>query len=82
MAERAVRLSGGREPAVLDALAAAYAETGRFKEAAATARRALALAAEARQQPVVQALQARIALYEAGKPLRTAPAAGTPGARQ
>ena len=37
LAERALQLSGGSEPAVLDALAAAYAEAGRFAEAAAAA---------------------------------------------
>jgi len=82
LAERAARLSGGREPAVLDALAAAYAETGRFQDAAATARRALAQAVAARQQPMVEALQARIALYDAGTPLRAAPPAASSPARR
>jgi hypothetical protein len=40
-AERAARLSGGNDPAVLDVLAAAYAEARRFPEAAKTARRVL-----------------------------------------
>ena len=37
LAERALKLSGGNEPAILGTLAAAYAEAGRFPEAAATA---------------------------------------------
>ena len=41
LAHRAVRLSGGREPAILDTLAAALAEAGRFPEAVQTARMAL-----------------------------------------
>ena len=64
LAEKAVELSGGAEPAMLDSLAAAYAENGRFPEAIATARRALALATQRRNQPLAQALQARIVLYE------------------
>jgi protein O-mannosyl-transferase len=70
LAERAAGLSQGREPAVLDTLAAAYAETGRFTEAVETARKALALATEQNKQSLLQGLQARIALYEAKTPLR------------
>ena len=33
LAERAVQLTGAREPTLLDTLAAAYAEAGRFQEA-------------------------------------------------
>jgi hypothetical protein len=61
-------LSGGREPAVLDTLAAAYAEAGRFPEAVETARRAQALATQQSKRPLVEALAARIALYEARAP--------------
>ena len=39
LAQRAVQLSDGREPAVLGTLAAAYAEAGRFPEAVQTAPR-------------------------------------------
>jgi tetratricopeptide (TPR) repeat protein len=67
LAERAVQLTGGREPATLDTLAAAYAEEGRFAEAAETARRALALATD---QRLVEALKSRISLYEANTPYR------------
>jgi tetratricopeptide (TPR) repeat protein len=70
LAERAVQLSGGREPVILDTLAAAYAEVGRFPEAVETARRALAGAVEANRQNLVDALKARIALYEAKNPMR------------
>ena len=44
LAQRAVRLSGGRQPAILSTLAAAYAEAGRFSEAVETAQQALDLA--------------------------------------
>ena len=73
LAERAAQLSGKREPVILDTLAAAYAEAGRFPEAVETARRALALATEQNQQPLAEALKARIALYEANTPYRGAP---------
>ena len=66
LAAKAVDLSQGKDASMLDALAAAYAETGRFREAGETARRALELA----PQPLVPALKARIAMYERGEPFR------------
>ena len=66
LAAKAVDLSHGKDPSMLDALAAAYAETGRFREAVETARRALDLA----PQPLVPALKARIAMYERREPFR------------
>src|SRR5262249_14724548 len=45
LAERACVLSGGNEASMLDALAAAYAEVGRFPDAVATEQKALSLAA-------------------------------------
>jgi len=73
LAQRAVELSGGRDPALLDTLAAAYAEAGRFPEATRTARRALDLAKQQRDSQLAQALSSRIALYEAGTPFRENP---------
>jgi tetratricopeptide (TPR) repeat protein len=70
LAERAVQLSGNREAATLDTLAAAYAEAGRFPEAVETARRAIALASEQGKQPQVEALKVKVALYEANTPYR------------
>jgi spermidine synthase len=69
-AERAAKLSGGREPAILDALAAAYAESGRFEDAVATAESALAIAAGQNNQAVAETLKSRIELYKARTPLR------------
>jgi tetratricopeptide (TPR) repeat protein len=66
-AQRAKQLLGN-VPGVLDTLAAAYAEAGRFPEALATARKALELTRQQNNQAVANALLARIALYEAGKP--------------
>jgi tetratricopeptide (TPR) repeat protein len=72
LAERAVQVSGGRDPAILDTLGAAYAEAGRFSEAIQTTRRALALATQPEMQPLAEGLKARIALYEAKTPFREA----------
>ncbi len=63
--EQAVSASGSREPASLAMLAAMYAETGKFAEAAATARRALDIAVQGNNQDLAAKLQARIADYEA-----------------
>ena len=82
LAQRAVRLSGGRSPNYLDTLAAAYAEAGRFSEAVQTARTGPGPRRATEQQPLADALRAKIALYEAGKPLRqTLPAPSTPPAK-
>ena len=70
LAERAERLPGGEKPEILDTLAAAYAEAGRFSEAAETARRALVLATQQNDQTLMEGLKARMALYEAGNPFR------------
>jgi tetratricopeptide (TPR) repeat protein len=70
LAERARRLTGGHEPEILDALAAAYAEAGRFPEAIETVHRAIALAAEQKKRPLAEALQRRAELYEAKTPFR------------
>jgi hypothetical protein len=61
---------------VLDVLAAAYAEAGRFPDAVATARKALDLATRRKAAAVADALRKRIALYEAGKPLHPPPPKG------
>jgi spermidine synthase len=71
-AARAVKLSQGRNPAALDALAAAYAEAGRFMQAAETARLALAAADEA-GSPLAAGIRSRLQLYERAQPFRTSP---------
>jgi tetratricopeptide (TPR) repeat protein len=64
---RVDRVYGGSQPGALDCLAAAYAEAGRFPQAIATARRALALAIKTNNRALASTLPARIAQYEAGK---------------
>ncbi len=68
LAERALDLSGGRDPAVIDVLGAAYASCGRFAEAAAAARRAAEVAEGAGLRDLAAEVRARLALYEAGRP--------------
>ena len=77
-AEQANRLSGGKQPDVLDTLAAAYAEAGQFPEAVTSACKALELARQQNKRALVDALRAHIALYEAGKPYHQTPAASAP----
>jgi tetratricopeptide (TPR) repeat protein len=54
----------------LDALAAAYAEVGRFDEAATTARRAAELASSAGQGEQAKRIRGRLRLYEERRPYR------------
>ena len=70
LAQRAVRISGGREPAVLGTLAAAYAEAGRFSEAVQTARKARELAVQQNKPGLAESIGAKIPLYKAGTPFR------------
>ena len=65
-AAKAVDLSRGKDASMLDALAAAYAEAGRFQEAVETARRAIDVALP----PLIPALKARLAMYERKQPFR------------
>jgi tetratricopeptide (TPR) repeat protein len=73
LAERVLRLSNAGEPAVFDTLAAAYAEAGRYREAAETARKGAALADARKQQRLAGEMRTRAALYEENKPFREPP---------
>lgn len=70
LAQQAVQLSGGEASEILDTLAAAYAEAGRFSEAIATANRALSLASLKNNKPLADAIQTQLKFYEAGTPFR------------
>jgi tetratricopeptide (TPR) repeat protein len=70
LAQHAVELCGGREPAILDTLAASEAESGRIAEALQTARRALALAASQHNTALADKIATRIKVYQAGTPFR------------
>jgi tetratricopeptide (TPR) repeat protein len=70
LAEKLAATQKQPQAKVLDALAAAYAEAGRFPEAAETARKARSAAESTGDIALIHSLNARIELYEAGKPYR------------
>ena len=70
LAEQANQVSQNKDPLILRTLAAAYAETGRFPEAVATAKRALALALAKSETRLANELQAEIGLYQTNSPCR------------
>jgi len=70
LAKKAGQLTGEKNPLLLRTLAAAYAETGSYGMAAVTARRALDLAVEQKNDALAAALQKEIKLYQAGAPVR------------
>jgi tetratricopeptide (TPR) repeat protein len=66
LGESAARATGERGAGILDALAAAYAASGRFHEAVATAEKALARAGEARDADLAARVEKRLIAYRAG----------------
>jgi len=69
LAERACAVTGHRNPLFLSTLAAAYAETGKFPEAVATATKALGLVGP-QDHRLAQTIRQHLDLYRAGKPCR------------
>lgn len=67
LAEKACELTERREARFLGTLDAAYAEAGRFEEAARTAQRTRELAQASGLQQVAEAAEQRIPLYQQGK---------------
>ena len=80
LAQAADRLSGGKNLDYVDTLGAAYAEAGQFPQAVAAAGRALALAV-AQKNPQVEAIRARLKLYQGGTPYHEPDATGGGAAR-
>jgi peptidoglycan/LPS O-acetylase OafA/YrhL len=70
LAEDACRRTHYREPVPVMTLAAAYAEAGRFDEAAATAQKASALAAKAGDLKLLQINEKLVTLFAAHQPYR------------
>jgi tetratricopeptide (TPR) repeat protein len=70
LAQQANQLSHGKSAMVLQTLAAAYAESGRFPEAVSTAQEALPLANAQHNDVLAGNLQEQIRLYKASTPLR------------
>lgn len=73
LAERALALPDGRQPESLEALAVAYAETGRPAEAVKAANEAIGLAVKQNKPALAEAIRAKIPLYRAGTPLGAPP---------
>jgi len=69
LAERALQFSRGETPEMLNVLAAAYAEAGRFSDATETAKRALAMVS-ATNPGLADALRDRVKLYQTGSAFR------------
>jgi protein O-mannosyl-transferase len=70
LAEKAADLTGHKQPAILNTLAAAYAESGRFDDALATANRALELAKQSNHTNLFPRIEHAIVLYQARTPMR------------
>jgi tetratricopeptide (TPR) repeat protein len=75
LAERACQLTGRKQFPPIDTLAAAYAQSGRFPEAVATAQEAIALARAAGQLDAAALIESHLAAYRAAKPYREPPPA-------
>jgi protein O-mannosyl-transferase len=73
LAERANTIARGSDPKVLRSLAAAYAEVGRFSDAAKAGQRALQLSIVDGPTPFRDALRHEIALFEASQPYHEQP---------
>ena len=69
-AERLCEITGYMQADALDALAAAYAEVGRFNDAIQVAQKAVELANAAGQRDLAGHVQERLKLYQAGSPYR------------
>ncbi len=72
LALRAVQIIGNQDPTVLGTLAAAFAETGKFREAVAIEERAYALAKDAGDAESAQWHAQLLNTYRAGEPYREA----------
>jgi tetratricopeptide (TPR) repeat protein len=70
LASRAAELTHRSAPGILDTLAAAYAEAGRFDDAVATTRDAIQRAQALGATSLVNELEGRLKLYQAKQPYR------------
>jgi protein O-mannosyl-transferase len=70
LAEKLCILTEYQQPLAMDALAAAYAETGNFDKAVETAQKALELALQLGPEELVIGLKSRLKLYQSRQPYR------------
>ena len=68
IAKQAVKASGGGDPVMIDALAAAYAEAGQFAQAIEMGSRALEMAA-GQKSPKAAAIDAHLQRFKARLPI-------------
>jgi tetratricopeptide (TPR) repeat protein len=73
LADRAQALTHAQDPAILDTLSAAYAETGRFPQAIAVEQQAIAVATQQGKTALTTTLKAHLTRYESNTPLREPP---------
>jgi tetratricopeptide (TPR) repeat protein len=73
LAERACQITSYKEPLLIGTLSAAYAEAGRFEEAAATSAKARDLALAAGQTAIAEKNEELIRLFKSGRPYREQP---------
>jgi tetratricopeptide (TPR) repeat protein len=70
LAEQACQISGCKQNGLLDTLAAAYANAGRFEEAVKTGEEAFSIAKAVGENNFADSIRARIDLYKKGSPFR------------
>jgi tetratricopeptide (TPR) repeat protein len=73
LASQACEATGARRAELLDILAAAHAEAGRFEEAVSEGRRAAAIASSAGDTALAERVSSRLKLYERKEPYRERP---------
>jgi Flp pilus assembly protein TadD len=73
LAERACAVTSRRNPELLDTLAAAYAEAGRFPEAINAAQEAITLARTAGDEAAVHQAENMLGFFRSGRPFRENP---------
>lgn len=70
LGDRAVQMTGRRQPAVLDVVASVYSSAGRFQEAIAISEEALAQARAGGDQRLTELISKRLDGYRANRPAR------------
>ncbi|MGB8673528.1 MAG: tetratricopeptide repeat protein [Candidatus Acidiferrales bacterium] len=73
LADRAQKLTDGRDAAILDTLSAAYAEAGQFPKAIEVEQQAAAVAAQQGKSSLASTLKTHLSRYESGAALREPP---------
>ena len=68
LAEKACKLTHGRDAQIVGTLAAAYAEAGRFSEAVDTSQRAIRVAHASEQESLIPDIEQRLKVFESGRP--------------